>query len=155
MKLRCAVSQRFGLNGVKIAWNVVKPGVHTFLWNGLPNLWWNFNSEKSVRSETPSCIFARVGIKGVQIARNIAKVGVHIFISNGHPNLWSKFNSKNLVKSETPSFDFAKVWLKGGENSSEHHENFHALLSNSKSHKNMCVRLSTRWAYQRVHEVCT
>ena len=32
-----------------------------------------------------------------------------------------------MVKSETPSFDFAKVWRKGGENSSEHHEIFHAL----------------------------
>jgi len=113
VKLRCAVSPRLGLKGPKIARSVTKVGVHASLSNGHPNLWSNFNSEKLVRSETPSCIFARVGLKGVQIARNIAKVGVHIFISNGHPNLWSKFNSKNLVKSETPSFDFAKVWLQG------------------------------------------
>ena len=71
-----------------------------------------------------------LGLKEVQIARNIAKVAMHIFISNVHPNLLSNFNSNNLVKSETPSFDFAKVWLKGGENSSEHHEIFHALFSN-------------------------
>ena len=44
-----------------------------------------------------------------------------------------------MVKSETPSFNFAKVWLKGGENSSEHHENFHALLSTLKFCKNMCA----------------
>ena len=76
----------------------------------------NFNSEKLVRSETLSFIFARVGLEGVQIAQTIAKVGVHIFISNDHPNLWSNFNSESLVKSETSSFDFANVWLKGGEN---------------------------------------
>ena len=43
------------------------------------------------------------------------------------------------------SFDFTKVWLKGWENSSEHHEIFHALLSNYKYHKNMCACLSTKW----------
>ena len=87
MKLRCVVLPRLGLKGVKIAQSVAKVGVHASLSNGNPNLCSNFNSEKLVRSETPSCIFARVGLKGVQIARNIAKVGVHVFISNGHPNL--------------------------------------------------------------------
>ena len=109
----------WGLKGVKIAQNIVKVGVHAYLSNGHPNLWSNFNFEKLIRSETPSCIFARVGLKGVQIDGNITKVGVHIFISNEHPNLWSNFNFENLVKSETPSFNFAKVWLKGGENGFE------------------------------------
>ena len=70
-----------------------------------------------------------LGLKGVQITRNIAKVGIHSCLSNGHPNLWSNFNSKNLVKRQTPSYNFDKVWLKGGENTSEHHEIWHALLS--------------------------
>ena len=100
---------------MKIAQNVVKVGVHSYLSNEHPNLWSNFNSEKLVGSETSSFIFARVGLEGVQIARTIAKFGVHVFISNGHPNIWSNFNSETLVKSETSSFDFAKVWLKGGE----------------------------------------
>ena len=87
MKLRHAVSLRLGLQGVKIAQNVVKVGVHSYLSNWYPNLWSNLNSEKLVRIETPSLIFTRFGLEGVQIARTIAKVGVHILIANGHPNL--------------------------------------------------------------------
>ena len=109
------VSLRLGLKGVKIDQNVAKVGVHGYLSNGHPNLSWNFNSEKLVRSETLSFIFARFGLEGVHIARTIAKVIVHIFISNGDPNLWSNLNYESLVKSETSSFDFAKVWLKGGK----------------------------------------
>ena len=130
VKILCVVSPHFGLKHVKMACDFIKVGKHFSLSSEHPILWSNFNSKKLVRSETPSCIFARVRHKGVQIAQNIAKVSVHIFISNGHPILWSNFISENLVKSETPSFDFAKVWLKGGENSSEHHEIFDALLSN-------------------------
>ena len=130
VKLHRVILLGFGLKELKIAMNIMKVGMHSYLSNGHPNLWSNFNSEKLVRSETPSCIFAKVGLEGVQIARTIAKVGVHVFISNGHPNLWSNFNSENLVKSETPSSDFAKVWLKGLSNNSQHHESFHALLSN-------------------------
>ena len=87
MKLRHAVSLRLVLQGVKIAENVVKVGVHSYLSNGHPNLSSNFNSEKLVRSETSLFIFARVGLEGIQIAWTIAKLGVHVFISNGHPNL--------------------------------------------------------------------
>ena len=72
-----------------------------------------FQSEKLVKSETPSFILARVGLEGVQIARTISKIGVHIFIWNGHPNLWSNFNSEKLVKSETPPFIFTRVGLEG------------------------------------------
>ena len=68
-------------------------------------------------------------LKRVQIARNIEKVGVHGCISNRHPNLLSNFNYKNLIKCETPSCSSTKVCLKGGENSSEHHEIWRALLS--------------------------
>ena len=60
-KLRLAVSPMLGLKGVKIAQNITKFGVHACPSNGHPNLWSNFNSEKLVRSETPSCIFTRVG----------------------------------------------------------------------------------------------
>ena len=45
-----------------------------------------------------------------------------------HPNILSELNSKNLVKAETASGSFVRVWLKDGENSSEHHESWHALL---------------------------
>ena len=50
-----------------------------------------------------------------------------------------KFQLQNLVKSETPSFDFAKVWRKGGENSSEHHEIFHALYLTRNLKKYVCT----------------
>ena len=113
MKLRCAVSPRLVLKVVKIARSVAKVGLHPSLSNGHPNLWSNFNSKKLVKSETPSCIFARVGLKGVQIAQNIAKVGVHVFISNGHPNIWSNFNFEKLFRRETSSFIFARVGLEG------------------------------------------
>ena len=87
MKLHHAVFLGLGLQGVKIAQNVAKVGVHGYLSNGHPNLRSNFNSEKLVRSETPSFIFARVGLEGFQIDQTIANVCVHVFISNGHPNL--------------------------------------------------------------------
>ena len=115
MKLCHAVLLILGLKGVKIAQKVTKVGVHGYLSNRDPNLCSNFNSEKLVRSETSSFIFARVGLEGVQIARTIAKVGVHVFISNGHPNLLSNFNSDNLVKSETPSFNSLTLGLKEGK----------------------------------------
>ena len=64
----------------------------------------------------------------MKIARNVAKVGVHACLSNDS-NISSNFNSEKFVRSETPSCSFAKVCLKGVENSSEHHEIWHALLS--------------------------
>ena len=87
MKLHHVVLLRLGLKGVKIAQNIAKDGVHSYLSNGHPNLRSNFNYKKLVRRETLLCIFARVGLEGVQIAQTIAKAGVHVFISNGHPNL--------------------------------------------------------------------
>ena len=54
---------------------------------------------------------------------------MHACLSND-PNLSSNFNSEKFVRSETPSCNFAKVWCKGGENRSEHHKIWHALLSN-------------------------
>ena len=81
------VSLRLGLKGVKIAQNVTKGGVYSYLSNMHPNLWSNFNYEKLVRREIALCIFARVVLKGVQIAWNIAKVGVHYYLPNVHLNL--------------------------------------------------------------------
>ena len=138
MKLRHVVSLSLGLKGVKIAQNGVKLGVHGYLSNEHLNLWSNLNSQKLVRSETPSFIFARVGLEGVQIARTIAKVGVHaIFISNGHPNLWSNFNSESLVKSETSSFNFAKVGVTRGENRSKCCESWSAQLPIKRASKSI------------------
>ena len=75
------------------------------------------------------------GLKRVQIAWNTSKFGKHTCISNRHPNIWSNFNYKNLVKRQIPSCSFAKVCLKRGENSSEHHDIWHALLSTKWSSK--------------------
>ena len=124
------VSQRLGLKGVKIDQNIMKFGNTLVYKMGI-----QIHDQISIARKLSKVKLRRAfslefDLKRVQIARNIEKFDVHACISNGHPNLCSNFNSKNLVKSETPSFDFAKVWLKGGENRSEHHKNFHALLSN-------------------------
>ena len=68
VKLRRAFSLEFGLKRVQLAQIIEKIGVHACISSGHPNLSSNFNSEKLVRSETPSCIFARVGLEGVEIA---------------------------------------------------------------------------------------
>ena len=86
VKLRQAFSLGLGLKVIKIAWNVVKVGVHACLSNGQPNLSSSFNSQNLVKSETPSCGFVRVWLKGVE---NNSK----------HLNLRPNFNSKKFVKS--------------------------------------------------------
>ena len=58
-----------------------------------------------------------------------------------------KIQDQEFVKSENPSFDFAKVWLQGWENSSEHHKNFRAFLSDQKSSKNMCTLQKGYWHF--------
>ena len=53
------------MNG-KIAMNITKFGMHSYLTNGHLNLRSNFNSDKLVKSETSSCTFAKVGLKGTE-----------------------------------------------------------------------------------------
>ena len=72
-------------------------------------------------------VLLRLGLKGVKIDWNIVNVGVCACL----------FNSEKLVKSETPSCSFIRVWLKGAENSSEHRESWHALLSSKCVYKSM------------------
>ena len=128
MKLHRAFLLELGLNVVQIARNIAKVGMHACISNGHPNLWSNFNIENLVKSETPSCGFAKVWLKGGEIAMNITKFGMHSFLPSGHLNLWSNFNSEKLVKSETSSCAFAKVALKVSENSSERHASWCARL---------------------------
>ena len=78
-----------------------------------------------------------LGLKGFKIAQNVAKVGVHACLYNMHPNLSSSFNSENLVKGETASCSFVRVLLKDAENSSQHRESWHALLSSTCGFKSM------------------
>ena len=42
----------------------MKVGVHSYLPNAHLNLGSNFNFEKFVKSETPSCGFAKIGVTG-------------------------------------------------------------------------------------------
>ena len=137
MKLRCVVLLVLALKGVKIFRNVSKVCMHTCWSNWHPYLWSNLNSKKLLERESPSCGFNRVGIKGVKIAWNVAKVGVHVCLSNIDPNIWSGLNSKYLVKAETASYNFVRVWLKEGENSSQHRENWHAILFSKCGFKSM------------------
>ena len=119
VKLHHRVLLRFGLKELKITLNIVKIGVHVYHPNAHQKIWSNFNFEKFVKSETPSCSFTKVGFKGGENTRNVMKVVVHARLSNGHPNLWSNFNCKKIFKSETSSCIFTRVQLKAGPNSSK------------------------------------
>jgi hypothetical protein len=68
MKRDRVFSLELGLNGMKIAWNVTKVGVRTYLPMGDPNLFSNFNSKKLVKAETRPCIFAKLELKGCKIS---------------------------------------------------------------------------------------
>ena len=67
-------------------------------------------------------------LKRETLSCDFNKVSMHACLSNMHPNISSGLNSKNLVKAETASCNFVRVWLKDGENSSQHHEIWYALL---------------------------
>ena len=66
VKLCCTISLGLGLKEVKIAQNVAKGRVNACLSNGHPNLLSSFNSEKLVKSETPSCGFVTIWLKGAK-----------------------------------------------------------------------------------------
>ena len=144
VKLCCTVSLALTLNEVKITWNIVKVGVHTYQPNAHQKIWWNFYSDKFVKSGTPSCSFAKVRVKGGENTRNVLEFAVHARLSNGNPNLWSNFNCEKILKSETPSCIFARVRLKAGLNSSKHFAKFgvHACISNG--HPNLWSNFNSR-----------
>ena len=73
VKLCHAVSLGLGINVLKIVWNIMKVGMHACLLNMHPNLWWNFNSEKLVKSKTSLCDITVVGLNGVTIAWSVMK----------------------------------------------------------------------------------
>ena len=64
VKLHCAVFLGFALKELKIALNIVKVSMHSYLPNAHLNLWLNFNSKKVFKSETPLSGFTKVGVKG-------------------------------------------------------------------------------------------
>ena len=63
-KLCRAFSLEFGLKQVQKAWKIAKFGGHTCISTGHLNLWSNFTSGNLVKTETPSCGFAKVWLKG-------------------------------------------------------------------------------------------
>ena len=71
----------------KIAPNIMKVSMDSYLRNALINLRLNFNFEKLVKPETPLCGFTMVWLKGVKVFWNVSKVSMHACSSNGHPNL--------------------------------------------------------------------
>ena len=64
VKLHRTLLLGFGLKESKITLYFMKFGVHSYLSNAHLNLLSNFNSEKLVKSETPSSGFAKIGDKG-------------------------------------------------------------------------------------------
>ena len=63
LNLHPTVFLGFGLKELKITLNIMKVGVHTYHPNAHQKIWSNFNSKKFVKSETPSCGFAKVVVK--------------------------------------------------------------------------------------------
>ena len=112
-KLHRAVLLGFCLKGIK------NNSEHHKSWRALLsskctlNLWSNFNSEKLVNSETPSCGFSKIGVRGGENSSNVVKVGVHGYLSNGNPNLWSNFNYEKVIRSENLSCILTRVGLEG------------------------------------------
>ena len=86
MKVRHAVSLRFGLKEGKRALNITKFGMHSYLPNGHLNI-----------RETLSCAFDKVALKGSEIARNVAKVCVYACLLKWVPK--STFQISLLKKS--------------------------------------------------------
>ena len=131
VKLRHAVSLRFGLKEGKRALNITKFGMHYYLSNGHLNIWSYFNSKKLVKRETLSCIFGKVALKGSEIAWNVAKVSVYACLFKWVPKSTFKFH---FWKSQQMCIFSTFVWpsLNEGQNS-------------SKSHKNRCPCLSLKW----------
>ena len=127
VKLHCAFSLQLGLKVVKIAWNVVKVGVHSYLPNAHLNLWSNFNSKKLVKSETPSCAFTKIGVKEGENSSKHHEGSTLIYPTS--IRIYDQiFNSEKLVKSETSSCIFSIVRLKAGPNSLKHYKIWRAHL---------------------------
>ena len=72
MKLRRALSLRLHIKGLKIAWNVVKVGVHACLLKWVPKSTSNVKSEKKA-------IKVHIFNLSAKIAQNIVKKGVQCF----------------------------------------------------------------------------
>ena len=73
VKLHHTVSLRFGLKDEKIALNITKFGMHSYLPNGHLNLRSNFNFKKLVKSETSSCALTKVTLKGSENSTECGK----------------------------------------------------------------------------------
>ena len=97
-KLRLAISTALGLKGVKIAWNVMKVGVHACLSNMHPNIWSGLNFKNLVKLRLHRAVLLGFGLKMPKIPLNIVKVGMHSYFTNALLNLWWNFNSKRLFK---------------------------------------------------------
>ena len=90
VKLDRTILLGFGLKELKITLNIMKVGVYTYHPNVHQKIWSNFNFEKFVKGETPSCGFAKVVVKG---GENILK----------RHEIWSAFLSikwapKSMIK---------------------------------------------------------
>ena len=112
------IFSRVGLEGVQIAWNIAKVGVHGLYQTGI-QIYDQISTPRIWSKVKLSCVvFLRLGLKQVKIFHNVVKVHVKSCVSNGHPNLWANFNFEKLLKSETLPCGFTRVGLKRGQNNS-------------------------------------
>ena len=74
----------------KVALNIVKVDMHSYLTNADLNLWLNFKFEKLLKRETSLCGFAKVGLKG---GENILEC-----LKSLHARFFIKLASKFMIK---------------------------------------------------------
>ena len=112
VKLHHPVSLMFGLKEGKIALNITKFGMNSYLPNGHLNLRSNFNSKKLVKSETPSSALTKVALKGTENSLECLNVGVHACLLKLEPKstlkfqLWKKLTKVHIFDLTGTKFDW-------------------------------------------------
>ena len=110
-KLHRAILLGFVLKELKITLNIMKVGVHSYLPNAHLNLWSKFNSMKLVKSQTPSCGFAKIGVKGGENSSKRREGSMLIY-----PTSIQIYDQISILRNwSKEKLYHAKVALKGSE----------------------------------------
>ena len=126
VKLHHSISLRFGLKEGKIALNITKFFMHSYLTRNLTKICVHAYLQNGI-----STLSLRFHLKGVKIARNVTKVAGYDCLLKWVPKSTFKFQ---FWKSRQKCIFSTLVWpsLTKGQNS-------------SKSHKNRCQCLYLKW----------
>jgi hypothetical protein len=109
-KLDHAFSLDLGLKEEKIARNVTKVSVDACLPMGHPKLFSNFNSEKLVKVETRSCVFARLGLKGGENSSERHESWCGRLSTNGISKSMLNFQFREVGQIGNSTVRFRSTW---------------------------------------------